>query len=110
MSRRVIVCGGRKYLDWAWLSAALDKLHGEDEIVELAHGGATGAEALAGQWAKAHGVTVAVFPDDGQEAGARNARMLAEFRPDVVVAFAGGDGTADMVRRAIKAGIKTVVA
>ena len=38
----------------------------------------------------------------------RNARMLAEGRPDLVVAFPGGTGTADMVRRAKAAGVRVV--
>lgn len=34
--------------------------------------------------------------------------MLSEGRPDLVVAFPGGKGTADMVRRARAAGVETV--
>jgi hypothetical protein len=38
---------------------------------------------------------------DGRAAGPRrNQRMLEDFRPDLVVAFPGGRGTAYMVRRA----------
>ncbi len=33
----------------------------------------------------------------------RNQRMLDEGNPDLVVAFPGGGGTKDMVRRAVKA-------
>ena len=41
----------------------------------------------------------------GKAAGPiRNQKMLDEC-PDLVVAFPGGKGTADMVRRAMKAGI-----
>jgi hypothetical protein len=36
--------------------------------------------------------------------------MLDEFRPDVVLAFPGGRGTADMVHRAIAAGVRVVEA
>lgn len=113
--RRVIVCGGRSYLDAAWLSMTLDKMHAEAPISELAHGGAEGADTLAGIWAEVKGIPVKVYEADwrreGKSAGPRrNARMLADFKPDLVVAFAGGAGTADMVRRAIQAGVKTVVA
>jgi len=31
--------------------------------------------------------------------------MLDEGKPDLVVAFPGGGGTKDMVRRAVKAGV-----
>lgn len=46
---------------------------------------------------------------DGKAAGPiRNRRMLLEGMPDLVVAFPGGRGTADMVRRARAAGIEVV--
>ena len=35
----------------------------------------------------------------------RNQRMLDEGKPDLVVAFPGGGGTKDMVRRSVKAGV-----
>jgi hypothetical protein len=35
----------------------------------------------------------------------RNQRMLDEGKPDLVVAFTGGGGTKDLVRRAVKAGV-----
>jgi len=42
----------------------------------------------------------------GKKAGPlRNQRMLDEGKPDLVVAFPGGGGTKDMVRRAVKAGV-----
>jgi hypothetical protein len=42
----------------------------------------------------------------GKAAGPiRNQRMIDEGKPDLVIAFPGGRGTADMVSRAKKAGI-----
>jgi hypothetical protein len=52
---------------------------------------------------------VAVMADwsIGRKAGPiRNQRMLDEHAPDLVVAFPGGRGTADMVRRARKSGVE----
>jgi hypothetical protein len=44
--------------------------------------------------------------DVGKTAGPlRNQRMLDEGKPDLVVAFPGGGGTKDIVRRAVKAGL-----
>ena len=40
--------------------------------------------------------------------GIRNQQMLDEGKPDLVVAFPGGKGTADMVRRAENAGVKVI--
>jgi len=46
----------------------------------------------------------------GKRAGPiRNQRMLEEGQPDLIVAFPGGHGTADMVRRARQAGIEVHV-
>ena len=38
----------------------------------------------------------------------RNQQMIDEGKPDLVVAFKGGTGTADMVRRAKKHNIKVI--
>jgi predicted Rossmann-fold nucleotide-binding protein len=38
----------------------------------------------------------------------RNQRMIDEGKPDLVVAFPGGSGTADMVRRAKRASIEVM--
>jgi hypothetical protein len=56
------------------------------------------------------GVPVSAHPADwfshGKAAGPiRNQEMLAMEAPALVVAFPGGRGTADMVRRARKAGV-----
>jgi len=45
----------------------------------------------------------------GRAAGPiRNQEMIDECKPDLVVAFPGGRGTADMVRRAKAAGIRVI--
>lgn len=38
----------------------------------------------------------------------RNQKMLDDFHPDLVVAFAGGNGTADMCERADAAGLQII--
>ena len=58
-------------------------------------------------------IPVERFPADwseyGKAAGAiRNQQMLDEGTPDLVVAFPGGNGTLDMVRRSQRAGIKVL--
>jgi hypothetical protein len=78
----------------------------------VAQGGARGADALAGQWAQDRGVSQKRIPAEwikhGRAAGhIRNAYMLLE-KPDLVIAFPGGTGTADMVRQAKKAGVCVV--
>ena len=104
---RVLVCGGRDYAKADYVSRVLDGL----SVTTLVHGGARGADILAGHWALRHGVNTEVFYADwarGKRAGPeRNQRML-DSKPDLVVAFPGGRGTADMVRRAKAAGIEVI--
>lgn len=106
---RLLVCGGRDFADELNLFRTLDYLH-RHRIACVIHGAARGADSLAGKWAREQGVPCRSFPADwnrhGRAAGAiRNQQMLDEGRPDLVVAFPGGRGTADMVRRAKAAGI-----
>jgi hypothetical protein len=113
MKHRLLVCGGRDYADAAFLFRTLDDLHREHQFREFMQGGARGADALAKDWAMTHPdiVRFECKPDwkkFGAAAGPiRNQRML-EWPPDIVVAFAGGKGTADMVGRARAAGITVI--
>lgn len=105
---RVIVCGGRDYNDAATMFRALTE-HG---VTWLAEGGANGADWLARHWALSQSprVPVTTYPADWEQHGKaagpiRNQFMLENAKPDAVIAFPGGKGTADMVRRAKAAGV-----
>ena len=112
---RVLVCGGRKFGQGAGethaLYRAMNAAHSHKPITTLIHGAAPGADSLAGAWAAIQGgIEIIDFPADwkahGRAAGhIRNARMLREGKPEGVIAFPGGPGTADMTRRAQKAGL-----
>lgn len=110
----ILVCGGRDYGDRKRLFAVLDALVGElhgREPVAILHGGATGADTLAGEWATAREVVSIAVPAEwskhGKAAGPlRNQRMVEQFRPDLAVVFPGGRGTADMERRCVNHDIK----
>ena len=113
---RVLVCGGRDYrrrqdVD-GFLGCALEGCRFGGGRLTVIEGGAPGADRFAREWAEANGVDVETFEADwsrGKRAGPeRNARMLAEGKPDLVIAFPGGRGTADMVRRARAAGVEVV--
>lgn len=107
---RIIVCGGRDYIDFRKVDEILSALHAETPIVHLFHGNAKGADTLAATWASQRkGISVhpctAQWAKYGNRAGPiRNQKMLGHA-PDLVVAFPGGRGTADMVSRARKAGV-----
>lgn len=113
---KLLVCGGRYYSDEEKVRATLAKLFDGHEERILIHGGAPGADTLAGSVARAMGATVRVYPADwkkhGRSAGPmRNQRMLDAEREglDWVVAFPGGTGTRDMVRRAKRAVVQVEV-
>jgi len=109
---RVLVCGGRDYDDRDHIWNTLTAIHGECKISLVIHGAATGADSEGMLWADCmpgckHAPFRADWRTHGKAAGPiRNQRMLDEGRPDLVVAFPGGRGTADMVRRAKAAGIE----
>lgn len=82
----------------------------KDQISCVVTGGARGVDFLASRWAIANEIKTCIYPAQwsklGKAAGpVRNQRMLDEEKPDMVLAFPGGIGTADMVDRAKKAGI-----
>lgn len=109
----VLVCGGREFNQYELLRIELDRRHRVTPITRIISGGARGADALGELWAKHAFVSCVVYPADwkahGRAAGARrNQRMLDSEKLDLVVACRGGKGTADMMRRAEKAGITVV--
>ena len=113
MERRVLVCGGRDYSDEARVFSELDAEHANAPITLLIHGGATGADTLAGKWAAARKIAVRPFPANwfkhGQSAGPiRNRDMLTQGKPHMVIAFPGGRGTADMINAARAASVPVV--
>lgn len=110
---RVLVCGGRDFNDYALLCEKLDALNPGGRISLIIHGGATGADSLADEWAKATDTPCLRHPAKwrpiGKGAGPlRNQEMLDKWKPQEVVAFPGGRGTADMVRRAKAANIPVI--
>jgi hypothetical protein len=111
---RVLVCGGRDFKARAYLYDVLDTHHKTmGPFTWLVEGGAPGADSLAAQWAESRGVegrsVAADWSRDGRTAGPlRNRRMLVEDKPDLVIAFPGGRGTANMVAQARGAGIRTI--
>ena len=110
---KVLITGGRDFDDVGLLTETLDRLHAETPFACLIHGAAKGADRLAGQWAQNNGVEEIACPANwklhGRWAGpVRNKLMLEEHQPDLLVAFPGGKGTANMVGLAEKAGTKVV--
>ncbi len=110
---RVLVCGGRDYKNVRRVNQVLTAFHDRAGIEVIIQGGAKGADELAFGWARANGVDEIQFDADWENQGsfagpARNKRMIEEGKPDLVIAFPGGRGTADMIRKARKAGIQVI--
>jgi hypothetical protein len=111
---RVLVCGGRDFDDLALLGRALDMIHSRSPIALLIHGGENSADTAAHNWASFREIPVKVFYADWGQFGSnavliRNNKMLAEGKPDLVVAFPGGKGIANMIKQARAAGVETVL-
>lgn len=120
----ILVCGGRGFRNFDWMNDVLnsichdrgwisDKSGNELPSVRVISGGASGADSLAIRWASENWCLYDIFPAMwnvyGRRAGhIRNQWMLDEGKPDLVVAFPGGTGTADMMRRARAEGVEVV--
>ena len=108
---KVLVCGGRDYKDKIRVFVELNALR-PDVVV---HGACpTGADRFAREYCEdtKQGITEDAHPakwhKHGPAAGPiRNREMLAT-KPDVVLAFPGGRGTADMVKQAELAGLNVI--
>jgi predicted Rossmann-fold nucleotide-binding protein len=105
----VIVCGGRDYDDVEHVYAEMDKILIAKPDLFVIHGGASGADELAGDWAMSRGVPQAAVPAIweyyGKRAGPMRNGWMLRLRPNGVVAFPGGAGTANMCRQAEAAGV-----
>lgn len=127
---RVLVCGGRDFHDHQRVWDTLDRIEAErGRIAVVIHGNASGADRHAWTWGIARKREVLGFPAHWQDishpdavivtrgddtkydakAGLRrNQRMLDEGRPDLVIGFPGGTGTADMLTKARRAGVEVI--
>ena len=107
---RVLVCGGRKYGFVDKMYQGLDELEQIDIIIS---GHASGADKMGEMYADERGIETEVYPAQwkvyGRSAGfKRNTQMLVEGKPDLVVAFPGGVGTAMMMRIAKDASVEVI--
>lgn len=134
----ILVCGGRDYWDRETFDREMVRVirgKGWKKCV-IVHGGASGADNLANLFAVRNSLFRCVYlvtsentPQDalrsdhmrnvkigadwlrdGKKAGIlRNIRMHDETRPDVVLAFPGGNGTKHMIDYARKNGTEVIL-
>ena len=115
---RILICGGRNYDDrthfFHFMDRVLETIKGTGETpkrdVVIIHGAARGADSLADDYGRERELRVIRYPADwktyGRRAGPiRNKLMLTNESPNVIIAFKGGNGTADMIQQGKKAGV-----
>ena len=117
---RVAVTGGRSLNDRDLVFSTLDGLHSIKPITMLITGGCpptkigdrwfVSADSHAEEWAGYREVDNMIrrakWSTLGKPAGPRRNERMMRDRPELLVAFPGGSGTADTVRRANKHGIE----
>ena len=110
----VLVTGSREMVNYKYLESILNRY----SIGGIVHGDAHGADTLAQEWADLNDVLTARHPVTGEQwkrigksAGVLRNQAMLDQHPTIslVIAFpvVGSRGTADMIRRATKAGIDT---
>lgn len=129
--KRILICGGRTFAtkiksqryflfrtldqlckDRGWISGPDEHENWLPRVFVIA-GGAKGADTAAIDWAINSWCPYQEYPADwethGRSAGyIRNKQMLVEGKPDLVVAFPGGKGTAMMVKIAKDANVEVI--
>ncbi len=109
-----LICGGRTFVDEVMFCESMrDIISLKGCPSRIVNGDAPGADRMSSAWARSLGIEVVRVPAnwtlDGRRAGPiRNQRMLDIYNPSCVIAFPGGDGTADMVRRS-RVALKEVI-
>ena len=115
----------QKKLEYNEIRAALHTFSTEQSIlynpndnwlpndIIIISGGAKGVDSVAIDWAVVNWCQFFEFPADwkkyGKAAGhIRNKQMLDEGKPDVVLAFRGGKGTANMIKQAEERGVPVI--
>lgn len=107
-----IVCGSRSYR--SDIFDELDRLAEERGYpLTVRHGDCRGVDRQAHEWARQRCISVERCPADwithGRAAGPIRNRQMLDAGADLVVAFPGGRGTADMVKQARARGVEVVM-
>lgn len=107
---KLLVTGGRDFAKKEAAFYALDMIHSRTPISVIINGGCRGADALAVAWAIYRNVRVETYHAEWLKHSAsavpvRNQRMIDEGYPDAYLAMPGGRGTADCIRRCLRANV-----
>lgn len=114
---KLLVCGSRGWEDKNKIRQMILSLLPVGDASNLViHGGARGADRLAGEVAWEHQIPTQVFKAEwekyGKQAGVlRNEQMLKESKPDIVLAFLACEnskGTEHMIKIAKEANVPVI--
>ncbi len=110
--RFIGVCGGRNFDNRHLLARTMMDL-GVDSFDVVVQGGANGADRLAKEWHESNnsGVAITVHANwnhQGKAAGFKRNGVIAALPLTFLVAFPGGNGTANMVALAKRRGIDVI--
>lgn len=114
---KYIICGGRDFgkceEEARVIIKVLTKIIVYDRDAFFISGGASGVDSSAETFAQAHGTPFAKVNANwriyGKSAGPIRNLWMIRLQPDAVIAFPGGNGTADMVKRAQQAKVKAII-
>lgn len=109
------VTGGRDFFDKKYIFDKLDKVNKKRNITLLIEGGEKGVDTICKKWAIKNKIPVAEEKAEWDRLGIkaemiRNKRMLKRYKPDLLLAFEGGKGTANCVEEARKLGASILYA
>jgi len=108
---KILIAGGRNFTDKQFLEEYMSKYLGEVTLV--ISGTAKGADRLGEKWAEDNNIPVERYPAQWSRYGGaagpiRNKEMLDKGKPDLVIVFEGGKGSAHMAMISKKSGVKTM--
>jgi hypothetical protein len=104
--RKIIIAGGRDFLDRDLLFKTVTDFIDSDDLVQIVSGCAPGADTLGLDYAAACGYEVKKFPADwdkhGKAAGPIRNRQMAEYADECIVFWDGKSrGTKSMIDEAM---------
>lgn len=110
---RLLVASGRHLDDVALIRKALGLIHRQTPLGVLIHGGHAFSGVALEDWARERDIHILRYPANwrlhGKRAeGIRNAFMLQDSRPDLVLALPGGADTCLLARCAAAQGLRVL--
>ena len=107
---RVVFCGGREFGDRVGMKGVIKSILVKRPLLVIIHGDATGADRMAGSIAREMGIPEAKVPAQWgfykKGAGPVRNRWMMRLDPELVIAFPGGRGTANMKKQAEECGVE----